>query len=100
MNKYNKEELEELILVQNLSYEEIGRKFNVVGATIKKAARKLGIELPQRRKVNPEETFNKGKKLKEAKFCKGCGVELNSYQERYCSKQCQVNSIYLEYIEN
>lgn len=58
MNKYDKEELEHLIFVENLSYEEIGRRYQVTGNSIKKAARKLGIELPVRRKVNPTETSN------------------------------------------
>lgn len=31
MSKYNKEELENLILVQNLSYEAIGRLYGVTG---------------------------------------------------------------------
>lgn len=34
--KYNKEELENLILVQNLSYEAIGRLYGVTGNAIKK----------------------------------------------------------------
>ncbi len=55
--KYNKEELEKLIFIDNLSYEEIGRKFNVSGAAIKKATIRLDIELPQRRVKNPCENF-------------------------------------------
>lgn len=60
MSKYNKEELEHLILDEKLSYEEIGRRFKVTGNAIKKAALRLGIKLPQRRSVNNKETFNKG----------------------------------------
>ena len=36
MSKYNKEELENYILVENLSYEAIGRIFGVTGNAIKK----------------------------------------------------------------
>ena len=50
MSKYNKEELENLILIQNLPYEAIGRMYGVTGNAIKKAAIRLGIELPSRRK--------------------------------------------------
>ena len=56
MSKYNKEELENLILIQNLPYEAIGRMYGVTGNAIKKAAIRLGIELPSRRKINPCET--------------------------------------------
>lgn len=60
MSKYNKEELEHLILDEGLSYEEIGRRFEVTGNAVKKAALRLGIKLPQRRNINDKETFNKG----------------------------------------
>lgn len=63
MSKYNKEELERLILGEGLSYAEIGRRYSVSGAAIKKAALRLGIELPQKRSVNPSETFNRGVSL-------------------------------------
>lgn len=52
-----KEKLEDLILVQNLSYEEIGRLYGCSGANIKKVANKIEIKLPVRRHftnfVNP-----------------------------------------------
>lgn len=38
--------LEQAILVDKLSYEEIGRHYNCTGSNIKKVALKLGIELP------------------------------------------------------
>ena len=46
--------------MDKLSYEEIGRKYGCSGSNIKKVAQRIGIDLPQRRKVNPSETFNKG----------------------------------------
>ena len=38
MSKYNKEELEKLILEDGLSYEAIGRQFGCTGSNIKKVA--------------------------------------------------------------
>lgn len=61
MNKYEKEELENLILKENLSYAAIGRMYGVGGNAIKKAAKRLGIELPQRRKINDSENFSKSR---------------------------------------
>lgn len=40
--------MEQWILVENQTYEEIGRRLGVTGAAIKKAAKRLGIELPVR----------------------------------------------------
>lgn len=48
--KYIKEELEDLIINQKLSYLEIGRRYEVSGTTIIKHAKKLGITLEQRSK--------------------------------------------------
>ena len=86
MNKYEKETLENLIFDQNLTYEKIGEIYGVTGASIRKAANRLGIQLPQRRKINENETFNKGVKRKELKFCLYCNKELEKSQEKYCSK--------------
>ena len=54
--KYKKEDLENYINVKKLSYEEIGRMYNVSGTAIKKAAIKLGISLSARRNINKKET--------------------------------------------
>lgn len=40
MSKYNKEELENLILVQNLSYEAIGRLYGSLNANSSRAYRR------------------------------------------------------------
>lgn len=99
-----KEILEQLILVEKLSYEEIGRKYECSGANIKKVAKKLGIELENRRKINPCETFNKGcsrqqviedgiktiKIVKEPRRCLNCGTVLGEYSKKYCSNDCQL----------
>lgn len=63
MGKYNKDELEKLILEENCSYSSIGTKYGVSGAAIKKTAKKLGIKLPRRRVINQKENFShKGKR--------------------------------------
>ena len=58
MEKYNKKELEILILEENKSYSFIGKLYGVSGNAIKKAAKKLGIQLPSRRIVNENENFS------------------------------------------
>lgn len=87
MNKYNKEQLERYIIDDKLSYEAIGRIYNVTGNAIKKAAKNFGIELPKRRKINENETFNKGKKI--GHFCIYCGNTLKDSAKKYCSQECK-----------
>lgn len=58
MEKYNKQELEKLILEQNKSYSAIGKLYNVSGNAIKKAAKTLEIPLPRRRTINENEDFS------------------------------------------
>ena len=96
MRNYNKEELEQWILVENQTYEEIGRRLGVTGVAIKKAAKRLGIELPVRRYKNDSEHFNK--KDKPKRYCIVCGKPLVGYQEKYCSKECQFTYQYNESI--
>lgn len=87
--KDRKEELEKLIL-EGKSYEEIGRIYGCSGVNIKSVARRLGIVLKQRRKVNPKETFNRGTAKKG--LCKNCGKEFVIYKGsfgKFCSNKCQ-----------
>ena len=58
MERYNKEELEKLILEQNKSYSTIGKLYGISGNAVKKAAKKLGITLPRRRTINAKENFS------------------------------------------
>lgn len=88
--KEEKDNLIKLINEDKLSYEEIGRRYKVSGTAIKKAAERLGIELPKRRKINPNETFNRG----TAKIgkCKECNKEFILYLSKtgiFCSIECQ-----------
>ena len=83
-----KETLEELIN-QGLSYDEIGKMYNTSGAAIRKAAPRIGIQLPKRRKINPKETFNKG--TAQIATCIYCGktfIKYPSSKHLYCSTEC------------
>lgn len=84
-----KAQLEHLILVDKLSYEEIGRRYGCTGSNIKKVAKRIGITLPQKRKVNECETFNRSKKVHT---CLNCGKEFEhkcGYTNKYCSNECE-----------
>lgn len=99
--KNEKDELERLINIEHVSYEEIGRRYNVSGNAVRKAARSLGINLPKRRTINPKETFNKG--IVKKHLCLNCGKEFvlhNTCNKGiYCSTKCQQEYLYKEYIK-
>lgn len=89
--KFIKEDLEQMILVENLSYREIGRKYNVSDAYIKKICRKLDIKLIKRANFPPNWVpHNKGKGIKK---CLNCDEEFISTVKdaKYCSKECEVD---------
>ncbi|MGM9531060.1 HNH endonuclease [Intestinibacter sp.] len=98
-SKWIKEkEILEKLITDGVTYEEIGKRYNCTGNNIKKVARKLGIELPQRRKINPNETFNKGKTKHIPKKCPYCGKDILGKSE-YCSTDCRTKykrKIYIE----
>lgn len=104
--KYKKEELEKLILAEKLSYREIGRMYGVSDVYIKKVSKKLGIQLPKRKKFpNNFVPHNKGKGVKI--YCKNCGklIENPSWVKQiFCNSKCyveyRVNSKYQDYLEN
>ena len=52
-----KKKLIKLIQVENIPYEQIGKMYNCSGSNIKKVAKKLGIELTPKRKINKNETY-------------------------------------------
>ena len=96
MVNLTKTQLEDLILNQKMSYEQIGREQGCSGTYIKKLAVKLGIELPKRRKINSKETFNRG--TGKVRYCLNCGKLLNNRQTKYCSNICQTDYQYKQYI--
>ena len=84
-----KENLDFLINQEHVSYEEIGRRYNCTGAAVKRAAERLGLNIPQRRKVNPNETFRRG--TAKTGICKNCGKEIVLYKSTnglFCSTKC------------
>ena len=96
-----KEALEKLIK-EGVSYERIGRQYGVTGAAVKKAAKKMGIKLEQKREINPNEHFNKG--VKQIHICQNpnCGKEFEhtrSSKNKFCSIKCQNEYKYKTYIE-
>ena len=83
-----KENLSQLIN-DGVSYIKIGEMYGVTCNTIKKVAKKYGIQLKPRRKVNECETFNRGKKFK-VKYCQNCGEQIKDgyYDRKFCSCKC------------
>ena len=103
--KDEKKELERLINIERVSYEEIGRRYGVTGQAVKKAAQRLGIAIPKRRKINPNEHFNKG--TAETAKCQNCGkefVKYKSYNGKFCSMECSQEyrhkEAYKDFLEN
>ena len=100
--KYDKNDLEKYIFAENLSYEEIGRKYNVSGTAIKKAALRMGLSLPERRIKNEKETFNKGKTKYKKGICKECGKEFVMYPTKtnqFCSVECHKKYVHKQNYE-
>lgn len=98
VNWINEKEALEKLIKEGVSYERIGRHYEVSGNAVKKAARKMGIELEQKREINPSETFNKGK-FKGGKYghdiCPICGREKWAKSElcKSCSNEKKRNNI-------
>lgn len=89
--KYKKEQLENMIFVEKLSYREIGRRYGVSDSYIKKICNKLEINLTTRAKFPKNwSPHNKGKKRKNV--CVNCKESYLSTQKngKYCSKDCEV----------
>lgn len=86
-----KKNLENMILVQELSYEDIGKYYGCSGSNIRKIASRIDINLPYRRKINAGETFNKNTGRKY--YCLNCGKLLtqegNNYSHKFCDVNCQ-----------
>lgn len=98
-----KEKLSSLIN-DGVPYTKIGEFYGVTDNAVKKAATKLGIILKQRRKTNPNETFNKGRAFVDSKECKClyCGKEFptNRSNQKFCDNKCQKEFEYVQYIRD
>lgn len=100
VNWINEKETIEKLIKEGVSYERIGRQYDVTGAAVKKAAKKLGIELEYRREINPSEHFNKG--VKQIHTCLNCGKEFEhrrNTKNKFCSYACQQTYRRRQYIE-
>lgn len=53
------EELYKMIHVDNLSYIQIGKMMNCSDSNVKNIAKKMGIPIPSRRKINPSESLHR-----------------------------------------
>lgn len=87
--KREKDQLMQLITVDKLSYEAIGRHYGCTGSNIKKVAKRLGIPLVNRRKINDKEIFNK--KEPHSSVCLNCGHSFILYPSsrgKFCSVEC------------
>ena len=81
------EYLRRAIIDEKKSYDEIGKEYNCSGSNIRKIAVRLGIELPQRRKINPKETFHRKKYI-----CENCGKEFekrDGCSNKFCCNDCR-----------
>lgn len=97
MIKIEKEVLENKIFNENLPYEQIGKLYGCSGGYIRKYAKSIGIDLPKRREISDNETFNKGK-TKGSSTCASCGKEI-PLKQKFCSLTCQQNFYRNLYIE-
>lgn len=100
----NEKETLNRLIDGGVSYEKIGKQYGVSGNSVKKAAKKMGIQLKPRRKISPNEHFNKNKNIKTKPLivCKNCGKEMEqkrSYKKCFCSNDCQQEYKYKEYIK-
>lgn len=99
-----KDTLKRLILEEKLSYEQIGKLYNKSGQTIRRAARKIGINLIPRRKINPKEHFNKGRKGHKCTNENCNNIIIGNTKQKYCCNKCQredmLNKKYKYYLEH
>ena len=94
-----KENLEQKILIDKLSYEQIGREYGCSGSNIKKVAERIGINLPKRRRINSTETFNRGSVRVKSAICQNCGKEFKIYSGstgKFCCTACQHEFVHKE----
>lgn len=90
----------EALINDGVAYSKIGKLYGVTGASVKKAAKKFGIKLVNRREINPSEHFNRGKSGKH--ICLNCGQEFShryTGENKFCSIKCQRDYEFNEYIE-
>lgn len=105
--KYDKEELEQLIIVEKLSYAEIGRRYNIADTTVRRNALKLGINLEKRWEAKSPDYVPHNKGKRKTSNCLDCDNEFElktHYGQKFCNKICEKkfkkDSFYKYYINN
>lgn len=101
VNWTNEKETLAGLIQEGVPYEVIARRYGVTGNAVKKAAKRLGIILEQKRIINSNEHFNKGIKTKHY-YCLNCGKELEGNKKSrnvFCDNKCQQEYFYKEYIK-
>ena len=107
-DKWKKEEIENYIFKENLSYKEIGRIYGVSDTYIKKVAKKLGISLLKRKNFPKDFVpHNKGHKKIKSIICKQCNTvteKISWNGQKFCKHKCSVDyrvkKKYGDYLEN
>lgn len=101
--KYIKEELEKLILIDKISYIEIGKLYGVSDTNIKRVARRLGIKLEVRKQFKSDFIpHNKG----PINICPECKNEFTKTHkdQQHCNQICAAagrkTKKYKHYIDN
>ncbi len=99
-----KEKLEQYIINENKSYEEIGRIYGCSSQNIRKVAKKLGIKLLPKRKINSNETFNKGVGSHKCLNTDCTNIIFGNKNQKYCCNKCQKeherNEKYVYYLKH
>lgn len=88
--KFNKQTLEQLILVEKQSYAAIGRNYNVSDTYIKKICKEFDIILPVRN-ANSGRTSPKKGYRSNIKTCKNCNQiikHLIPREQIFCNAEC------------
>lgn len=99
MEKYRKEELERMVLVENLSYKKIGEIYGISGVYARKLCLKFGIEIPERaRRTKGSDRIYTKKEF----FCKNCGKRIftKSTNPKFCNFECNSEFIRKNSIKN
>jgi hypothetical protein len=92
MSKYKKDDLEKMVILENKTYKEIGKFYNVSGVYVRKLCIKMGIKIPDRAKRKNSINKNKTRKIY---FCINCGKETYKMSKaipKFCSRKC--NGLY------
>lgn len=88
-DKYKKEELERMLLVEKMTYKKVGEFYGVSGVFIRKKALQLGIEVPKR--IQSYNGTRERACKKEKHYCLYCNKQIFriSKKPKFCNNKCQ-----------